>query len=134
MIFVSSTSVGVTKAVRVEREQLLGESLLDACEHFIERNVMEKKPPSFLNVRDRKLVRKCIEEIYGKVDQNKQPCEFDESMTPIFDQLMIKKKVYDDLKKEENPSFTMLTPIKQRRKQRKLSPNTKNYSYHLLRS
>lgn len=91
-----------TKAVRVEREQLLGESLLDACEHFIERNVMEKKPPSFLNVRDRKLVRKCIEETYGEVDQNKQPCEFDESMTPVFEELMLKKKAYDELKKKEN--------------------------------
>lgn len=88
--------------VRLERDSAIAGQLLDACEAFIEYNVKKGNEPSYTSVRDRDLIRKNIEKVFGPVDHMEPPMEFDEKgFKDSFNALMKSKEVYDKKKDAE---------------------------------
>lgn len=92
-----------TACCRIERDQKLGEDILRRCEDFITQHVEKRIPPSFRDIKDRKLREQAIADIFGKVDRSLPVKEFDASYETSLKALLAAKeeleKKKDELKK-----------------------------------
>lgn len=83
---------------RIERDQALGESILEQCEDFMVNNVKAHIRPSVKNIKNPEQVKESIEKLYGPMDPKKKLVEFDEGLKSVFDKLAEKQSEIDALK------------------------------------
>lgn len=89
-----------TACCRIERDKELGESILSRCENFITQHVEKRNPPSFRDIKDRKLREQAIADIFGKVDRTLPAKEFDASYEASLKALLAAKEELEKKKDE----------------------------------
>lgn len=90
-----------TAQIRIERDEDIGDNLLSTCENFIEHNIKNCIPPTVNSVKNLSLKRKCLEQLYGKVDLSKGSVKIDKSLLGALDELIDAKNKITEAKKRK---------------------------------